>query len=130
MSVDVAAVADALDRLPLGAFRARAMGRDWLATRSLHAGGASEKLVARALDGSDHVSLNLYRLASGPRLKPCEMPAAKVAAWILTACVQDRGETARAARSQDGEGGAAPSACGLTPEVLDRQRKGRGGRRR
>ncbi|MEM9797532.1 MAG: hypothetical protein AAF919_13655 [Pseudomonadota bacterium] len=87
MSVDVHAVADALDRLPLGAFRARAQGRDWLATRSLHAGGASEKLVACALDGSDYISLNLYRLTTGPRLKPCEMPAAKVADWVLAARV-------------------------------------------
>lgn len=76
------AVAARLLDLPLGTFRGRALGRDWLVTRSLFAGGASEKLVARALDGSDYVSLNLYRLASGPRLKPCEMPAAKVAHFV------------------------------------------------
>jgi hypothetical protein len=76
------AVADAMRALPLGAFRGRSLGRDWLVSRSLHAGGASEKLVARALDGSDYVSLNLYRLASGPRLKPCEMPAEKVARFV------------------------------------------------
>ncbi len=76
------AVSAALLHLPLGAFRGRALGRDWLVIRSLYAGGASEKLVARALDGSDYISLNLYRLESGPRLKPCEMPAAKVAAFL------------------------------------------------
>ncbi|WP_245624150.1 hypothetical protein [Jannaschia donghaensis] len=69
--------------LPLGAFRGRAFGRDWLVTRSLFAGGASEKLVGRALDGSDYVSLNLYRLESGPRLKPCEMSAEKVARFVV-----------------------------------------------
>lgn len=68
--------------LPLGTFRGRAHGRDWLVTRSLFAGGASEKLVGRALDGSDYISLNLYRLESGPRLKPCEMPAEKVALFV------------------------------------------------
>ncbi|MCK0169139.1 hypothetical protein MWU52_16410 [Jannaschia sp. S6380] len=78
-----AAVARALTDLPLGTFRGRSQGRDWLVTRSLFAGGASEKLVARALDGSDYVSLNLYRLQAGPRLKPCEMPAEKVAGFVL-----------------------------------------------
>jgi len=76
-------VARALLALPLGTFRGRALGQDWIATRSLFAGGASEKLVARTLDGSDYVSLNLYRLESGPRLKPCEMPSEKVARFAL-----------------------------------------------
>jgi hypothetical protein len=71
--------ADLLDRLPVGTFRARALGGDWLLTRSLHAGGASEKLVGRRLDGRGYVSLNLYRLEAGPRLKPCEMPVA----WVM-----------------------------------------------
>lgn len=74
--------ADILDTLPVGGFRARALGRDWLMTRSLFAGGASEKLVGRSLDGANYVSLNLYRLASGPRLRPCEMPVAKVMAVL------------------------------------------------
>lgn len=77
------AVAEALLGLPLGSFRGRAFGKDWLVTRSLFAGGASEKLVARALDGSDYISLNLYRLEAGPRLRPCEMPAEKVARFAL-----------------------------------------------
>ncbi|MEL6587464.1 MAG: hypothetical protein AAFY65_08690 [Pseudomonadota bacterium] len=76
------AVAERLAGLPLGTFRARAQGKDWLVTRSVLADGGSEKLVARALDGSDYISLNLYRLTSGPRLRPCEMPAAKVASFV------------------------------------------------
>ncbi|MGB3408858.1 MAG: hypothetical protein WBA67_15355 [Jannaschia sp.] len=82
-------MARALLDLPLGAFRGRSQGRDWLVVRSLFAGGASEKLVARSLDGTDYVSLNLYRLASGPRLKPCEMPAPKVAAFVADLRVTD-----------------------------------------
>ena len=85
------AVAEALLSLPLGAFRGQAQGRDWLCVRSLFAGGASEKLVARALDGSDYISLNLYRLDSGPRLKPCEMPAQKVADFVAALTVNDAG---------------------------------------
>ena len=82
MSARAERVAERLLALPLGSFRGRALGRDWLVVRSLFAGGASEKLVARSLDGADYVSLNLYRLASGPRLKPCEMPAEKVARFV------------------------------------------------
>ena len=41
------------------------------------------KLVARDLGGPDFVSLNLYLLKSGDLLKPCEMPEAKVRAFVL-----------------------------------------------
>jgi hypothetical protein len=41
------------------------------------------KLVAEELGGSGYISLNWYDLASGPRLKPCEMPAAKVIGFVL-----------------------------------------------
>lgn len=34
-------VARQLSALPRGGFRGRNLGRDWLVTRSLHAGGAS-----------------------------------------------------------------------------------------
>lgn len=74
---------EAFDALPKGTFRASAYGRDYIATRSQVAGGRGEKLVAEALDGSDYISLNLYRLKSGPLLKPCEMPDAKVIAFVL-----------------------------------------------
>ena len=80
---DPDAVAEALLALPLGTFRGQALGKTWLVTRSLFAGGASEKLVAHALDGTDYISMNLYRLESGSRLKPCEMPAARVARFVL-----------------------------------------------
>jgi len=73
----------AFDALPFGTFRGTARGRTYIATRSTVAGGRGEKLVAEALDGSDYISLNLYRLASGPLLKPCEMPEAKVIAFVL-----------------------------------------------
>ncbi len=73
----------AFDSLPLGAFEAVYQGRRYLVTRSEFAGGASQKLVAHQLGGSDYISLNLYRLASGARLKPCEMPKAKVVDFVL-----------------------------------------------
>ena len=90
MNDRAAAVAVALDRLPTGTFRARALGGDWIATRSLFAHGASEKLVARRLDAPGYVSLNLYRLETGPRLRPCEMSAAWVAEVVLDLRVTER----------------------------------------
>lgn len=73
----------AFEALPLGTFRGIAHARPYVVTRSQIVGGRGEKLVAEALDGSDYISLNLYRLASGPLLKPCEMPEAKVVAFVL-----------------------------------------------
>ncbi|MEQ8404224.1 MAG: hypothetical protein RKE49_03940 [Oceanicaulis sp.] len=40
------------------------------------------KLYGERLAGGDHVSFNLYTTGSGPKLKPCEMPAAKVVAFV------------------------------------------------
>jgi hypothetical protein len=67
-----------LDALPEGHCLGTYHGKRWRCSKSKHAGGRSTKLYAEALDGSDFVSLNLYRTAAGPRLKPCEMPKEKV----------------------------------------------------
>lgn len=72
----------ALDVLPFGTFKGIAHGRDYIVTRQSVAEGRAEKLVAEALDGSDYISLNLYRLADGAQLRPCEMPAEKVIAFV------------------------------------------------
>jgi hypothetical protein len=46
--------------------------------------GKRTSLFARALPGGDVVSFNLYRLRSGEAsLRPCEMPAEKVIAFVL-----------------------------------------------
>ena len=75
------------DRVPLGASKGVARGQRWRAVRSVQAGGRSEKIVAHGSAGG-YVSCNLYRLASGPRAFPCEMPHAEVAAvladWTAT----------------------------------------------
>ncbi len=42
------------------------------------------KFYAEELGGNEHISFNLYFLSQGaPRLKPCEMPSAKVIAFVL-----------------------------------------------
>ena len=81
----------AWDALPPGTFRGAAHGRRYVVTRSDHAGGTAQKLVAEELGGADYISANLYRLRAGARLKPCEMPEAKVTAFVL-ALVPDRAE--------------------------------------
>jgi hypothetical protein len=45
------------------------------------------KLYAKELGGSDFVSLNFYPYIDKGLLKPCEMPAEKVIAFILNAHV-------------------------------------------
>ena len=73
----------AFDALPFGEFTGTAHGRRYVAVKSGFAGGASQKLLAEELGGPDYISLNLYRTASGALLRPCEMPEAKVIAFVL-----------------------------------------------
>ena len=77
----LAAFLSAFDALPFGTFRGRAHGRRYVVSKSALTGGA-QKLVAEELGGPDYISLNLYRLGSGARLRPCEMPAEKVACFV------------------------------------------------
>ena len=78
----------AFDALPLGSFEASYDGRRYLVTRTDFSGGKSQKLVARELRGAEYISLNLYRLDSGARLKPCEMPEEKVVNFVLGLVVE------------------------------------------
>ena len=71
----------AFDALPEGVFRGQAHGRRYLVNRAI--AGSRQSLVAEELGGRDYISFNLYRLVSGPRLKPCEMPNEKVIDFIL-----------------------------------------------
>lgn len=77
------AFATALDALPFGTFQGHAQGRRYVVTKSAFADGRAIKLVAEELGGSDYISLNWYVLASGARLKPCEMSSEKVTDFVL-----------------------------------------------
>lgn len=79
---------DAFDALPEGVFVGQSHGRRYVIVRRVS--GAVQKLVAEELGGSDYISLNLYRLASGARLKPCEMPEQKVVDFVLDLTVSGR----------------------------------------
>ena len=69
--------------IPKGSSTGRAHGRRYIVSRTEFSDGKSQKLVARALDGSDYISLNLYLTKRGSLLRPCEMPAEKVTEFVL-----------------------------------------------
>ena len=69
-------------RLPEGWSLVEYDGRRWGVTRTVGAGGRSEKLLAEELGGTDLVSANLYRVDGEDVLKPCEMPAEKVLGFL------------------------------------------------
>lgn len=69
-------------RIPAGWSVRTHGGRRWGVTRSVHAGGRSQSVYAEELGGPDVVSTNVYRTSTGPVLKPCEMPAEKVLAFL------------------------------------------------
>ncbi|MEP6631179.1 MAG: peptide methionine sulfoxide reductase [Lapillicoccus sp.] len=71
-----------VDRVPEGWTRVEVDGRAYGLTRTTHTGGRSVSLYAEELGGTDVVSANVWRLAGGTVLKPCEMPVAKVEAFL------------------------------------------------
>lgn len=74
----------AFDELPSGGYGATYQGRRYRVIKSVLVSGRSQKLEAEELGGTDYISFNLYRLAGGETLlKPCEMPADKVIAFVM-----------------------------------------------
>ncbi|MBB6628302.1 peptide methionine sulfoxide reductase [Nocardioides sp. KIGAM211] len=71
-----------LARVPAGWSVAAYDGRRYGVTRSSAAGGRSIGVYAEELGGTDVVSTNVYLTSSGPQLRPCEMPAEKVLAFL------------------------------------------------
>ena len=69
------------DRVPVGWSVMHLADRSYGVTRAALAGGRIQKLYAEELGGTDVVSANLY----GDRLRPCEMPAAKVLDFLSAA---------------------------------------------
>lgn len=78
----------AFDAIPNGNSVGRFNGGRYAVSKTSFAEGKSQKLVAEELGGTDYISLNLYRPAKGPLLKPCEMPAEKVIAFVTTVVIE------------------------------------------
>lgn len=79
MSSDPRDLGSLFGRIPQGWSRRRYDGRVYGVTRTVSAGGRIQKVFAEQLGGADVVSANLYL---GDRFRPCEMPAAKVLAFL------------------------------------------------
>ncbi len=75
-----------VDLVPTGWTVVAYDGRRYGLTRTDRAGGRAVSLYAEELGGHDVVSTNVYRTAAGDLLKPCEMPAAKVLAFLQGWC--------------------------------------------
>jgi peptide-methionine (S)-S-oxide reductase len=71
-----------VDRVPEGWTVVEYDGRRWGLTRTTRAGGGSVAVYAEELGGAEVVSANVYRTTAGALLKPCEMPADVVLAFL------------------------------------------------
>ena len=72
----------AWDALPQGGFEGLYRGVRYGVIRTVRHGGRQGWIWAEERGGADRISGNVYRLRAGARLRPCEMPEAKVAAFI------------------------------------------------
>ena len=72
-----------LDALTAGYGQGVFNDRRWGVTVERSSDGRRVKLYGEELGGADHVSFNLYFAGGEARLKPCEMPEAKVVAFVL-----------------------------------------------
>jgi peptide-methionine (S)-S-oxide reductase len=91
-----------LDRFPEGWSEATYEGRRYGVTKTLRADGRAVSLYAEELGGTDVVSTNAYLTSEAEELRPCEMPAAKVLAFLRTATVTGAHGRGQAHRSPDG----------------------------
>lgn len=71
-----------VDRVPEGWTSVVYRGRRWGMSRTSRASGRSIAVYAEELRGTGVVSANVYRTASGDLLRPCEMPAETVMAFL------------------------------------------------
>lgn len=75
-------LAEVIDRVPEGWTPIVYRGRRWGLSRTSRAAGRSIAVYAEELRGTSVVSANVYRTASGDQLRPCEMPAETVLAFL------------------------------------------------
>jgi peptide-methionine (S)-S-oxide reductase len=71
-----------VDRVPAGWTSATYDGRRWGLRREDRADGRVVAVFAEELGGRRVVSANVYRTGDGDLLRPCEMPASTVLAFL------------------------------------------------
>ena len=77
-----ASLSTLLEKVPEGWTRALYDGRTYGLVRTTRAGGRSITISAEELGGTDLISANVYRTAAADHLRACEMPTAKVLAFL------------------------------------------------
>ena len=75
-------LATLVDRVPEGWTAVTYRGRPYGLRRASRADGRSIAVHAEELGGTDVVSTNVYRTSAGDVLRPCEMPAPVVLAFL------------------------------------------------
>jgi hypothetical protein len=76
-------VRELFERVPEGWSAVVYDGRRYGVTRTVRLGGRQQSVYAEELGGTDVVSANLYLPDAGDEaFRPCEMPAAKVVAFL------------------------------------------------
>lgn len=73
---------DLVERIPEGWTSVLYAGRRYGLTRTTRVDGRSISVSAEELGGPDRVSANVYRTRQAEHLRPCEMPEAKVLAFL------------------------------------------------
>lgn len=71
-----------IDRLPAGYSVVSYRNKKYGLTKAVFNRGRSVKIYAEELGGPDFISLNFYLTGRGEQLRPCEMPAEKVVAFL------------------------------------------------
>jgi len=81
-SLESPRLADLVERIPEGWTRATYRGRPYGLSRTTRVGGRSISVSAVELGGQDLISANVYRTRRDDVLRACEMPDAKVLAFL------------------------------------------------
>ncbi|MDQ4138108.1 MAG: peptide methionine sulfoxide reductase [Actinomycetota bacterium] len=80
--VDPDELSELVARVPAGWTRHIIAGSPWGVTRAERAGGRTTTLTAQRLGGTGYLSANIWHTSAGALLRPCEMPAAAVLAFL------------------------------------------------
>jgi hypothetical protein len=78
-------LADLLARAPDGWSEGTYDGRRWSVVKTARVAGRAVSVYAQELGGTDVVSTNVYLTGAAEELRPCEMPAEKVLAFLRDA---------------------------------------------
>ncbi|MAW95308.1 MULTISPECIES: peptide methionine sulfoxide reductase [unclassified Leeuwenhoekiella] len=78
-----------LQKIPIGYSEGLYKDKKYGITRTDFNAGKSLKIYAEELGGTDFISLNYYETQTGQLLKPCEMPKAKVIAFLVDVKIID-----------------------------------------